>query len=64
MRVTCVILLASFVLLFDPGMERADSRLYGLVEVGGLVVGGARAARPRAHVLAARDPAGGGPLGL
>ena len=37
--VTCVILLASFVLLFDPGMERADSTLYRLLEIGGMVVG-------------------------
>ena len=37
--VTCVMLLASFVVFFDPGMDRADSRLYRLVEVGGITVG-------------------------
>src|SRR5688572_33126087 len=37
--ITCVMLLGSFVLFFDPGMDRADSRLYGLVELGALTVG-------------------------
>jgi hypothetical protein len=37
--VTCVLLLASFVLFFDPGMARADSALYRLVEIGGISVG-------------------------
>jgi hypothetical protein len=37
--ITCVMLLASFVLFFDPGMDNADRRLYWLVEVGGVMVG-------------------------
>ena len=55
--VTCVMLLASFVLFFDPGMDSADSRLYWLVEVGGVTVGGARAGACLARMfVAARDP--------
>ena len=55
--VTCVMLLASFVLLFDPGMDRANSRLYWLVEAGGLVVGAVAMVVLGAMFVAARDPA-------
>ena len=54
--VTCVMLLASFVLFFDPGMDRADSRLYGLVEIGGIVVGALALLVLGAMFVAARDP--------
>lgn len=54
--VTCVILLASFVLLFDPGMDRADSTLYGLLEAGGFVVGSLALIVLGLMFLAARDP--------
>lgn len=54
--VTCVILLASFVLIFDPGMDRADSTLYGLVEFGGGVVGTLAVVLLIAMFFAARDP--------
>jgi glycosyltransferase 2 family protein len=54
--VTCVILLASFVLFFDPGMERADSTLYSLLEVGGMIVGGAALLVLLGMFYAARDP--------
>lgn len=37
--VTVVMLLASFVLLFDPGMALADGTMYRLVRIGGLAVG-------------------------
>src|SRR4030095_2751412 len=58
--VTCVMLLASFVLLFDPGMDRTDSRLYGLVEVGGVTVGALALLVLFAMFVAARDPAAAG----
>jgi uncharacterized protein (TIRG00374 family) len=58
--VTCVLLLASFVLLFDPGMDGADSRLYGLVELGGIVVGVLALAVLGAMFVAARDPEAAG----
>jgi uncharacterized protein (TIRG00374 family) len=54
--VTCVILLASFVLFFDPGMERADSTLYSLLEVGGTIVGGVALLVLVGMFYAARDP--------
>lgn len=54
--VTCVMLLASFVLFFDPGMERADSTLYWLVEVGGVVVGSLALLVLGVMFVAARDP--------
>ncbi len=54
--VTCVLLLASFVVLFDPGMDRADSVLYGLVEAGGVVVGGGALLMLGFMFVAARDP--------
>ena len=55
--VTCVMLLASFVLLFDPGMDHADSRLYRLLEIGGITVGALAIALLVAMFVAARDPA-------
>ena len=58
--VTCVMLLASFVLFFDPGMDRADSRLYWLVEVGGIIVGALALAVLGAMFVAARDPEAAG----
>jgi uncharacterized protein (TIRG00374 family) len=58
--VTCVFLLAAFVLLFDPGMDRADSRLYWLVELGGIAVGVLALAVLAAMFVAARDPAAAG----
>ncbi len=54
--VTCVMLLASFVLLFDPGMERADGTLYWWLEVGGLVVGSLALLVLGVMFFAARDP--------
>ena len=54
--VTCVMLLASFVLFFDPGMDTADSRLYWLVEVGGVTVGAIALVVLGAMFVAARDP--------
>jgi uncharacterized protein (TIRG00374 family) len=53
---TCVMLLASFVLFFDPGMDRADSRLYWLVEVGGITVGALAIVLLAGMFVAARDP--------
>ena len=58
--VTCVFLLASYVLVFDSGMDRADRRLYWLVEVGGMVVGAGALAVLGAMFVAARDPAAAG----
>ena len=58
--VTCVMLLASFVLFFDPGMDRADSRLYGLVEIGGITVGALALLVLFGMFVAARDPAAAG----
>ena len=54
--VTCVMLLASFVLFFDTGMDRADSTLYGLLEIGGLVVGVLALLVLGVMFFAARDP--------
>ena len=54
--VTCVMLLASFVLFFDPGMDNADRRLYWLVEIGGIAVGALAVAVLVAMFVAARDP--------
>ncbi len=58
--VTCVFLLASFVLLFDPGMDNADSRLYWLLEIGGVMVGSLAVVALGAMFVAARDPAAAG----
>jgi uncharacterized protein (TIRG00374 family) len=55
--VTCVILLAAFVVFFDPGMERSAGRLYGLVEAGAIVIGMLTLALLAAMFVAARDPA-------
>jgi uncharacterized protein (TIRG00374 family) len=54
--VTCVMLLAAFVLLFDPGMDRADSTLYRLLEIGGLTVGAVALLLLGGMFVAARDP--------
>jgi uncharacterized protein (TIRG00374 family) len=54
--VTVVILLASFVLLFDTGMATADSTTYRLVQVGGLVVGSVALVVLVMMFFAARDP--------
>jgi glycosyltransferase 2 family protein len=54
--VTCVILLASFVLLFDPGMDRANPTLYSLLEVGGATVGAFALLLLAGMFFAARDP--------
>lgn len=54
--VTVVILLASFVLFFDTGMATADSTMYRLVQVGGLVVGGMTLVVLVIMFFAARDP--------
>ena len=58
--VTCVFLLASFVLLFDPGMDSADSGLYWLVELGGVIVGVLALALLGVMFVAARDPEAAG----
>lgn len=58
--VTCVFLLASFVLLFDPGMDGADGRLYALVELGGFAVGAGALGVLAGMFVAARDPQAAG----
>jgi uncharacterized protein (TIRG00374 family) len=58
--VTCVFLLAAFVLLFDPGMHTTDSRLYWLVELGGITVGAGALVVLGGMFVAARDPAAAG----
>jgi hypothetical protein len=50
---------ASFVLLFDPGMDGTDSRLYSLVELGGMVVGGWRSSCSAGCSWRARSGSGG-----
>ena len=62
--VTCVILLASFVLLFDPGMDRADRTLYSLLEVGAVTVGSLALLIARRDVFCGARSSGGGPLGV
>ncbi len=54
--VTCVILLALFVLLFDPGVDRANPTLYSLLEVGGATVGALALLVLGGMFFAARDP--------
>src|SRR5262245_57166501 len=54
--VTCVLLLASFILIFDSGVEAADSKLYGLVKFGGVVVGLLAPVVLGLMFFAARDP--------
>jgi uncharacterized protein (TIRG00374 family) len=61
--VTCVMLLASFVVFFDPGMDNADSRLYRLVELGGITVGVFALVVLGAMFVAARDPDAAGRWG-
>lgn len=58
--VTCVMLLLSFVVFFDPGMDTADSRLYWLVEVGGVTVGVLALGVLGGMFVAARDPEAAG----
>jgi uncharacterized protein (TIRG00374 family) len=58
--VTCVFLLAAFVLFFDPGMHGTDSRLYWLVELGGITVGTGALVVLGGMFVAARDPAAAG----
>lgn len=58
--VTCVVLLASFVVFFDPGMDRADGGLYWLVEAGGVAVGALALMVLGAMFVAARDPEAAG----
>lgn len=58
--VTCVILLASFVIFFDPGMDSADSRLYWLVEIGGITTGAIALVILAGMFVAAGDPAAAG----
>ena len=54
--VSVVIVLAAFVLFFDPGMAAADSMTYRLVRLGGLLVGAGSLALLGAMFFAARDP--------
>jgi glycosyltransferase 2 family protein len=54
--VTVVLMLASFVLFFDPGMAVTDSTTYQLVRMGGLFVGSATLALLAVMFFAARDP--------
>jgi uncharacterized protein (TIRG00374 family) len=58
--VTCVMLLALFVLFFDPGMDGADSRLYSLIEAGGITVGAIAIVVLGAMFVAAREPEAAG----
>jgi uncharacterized protein (TIRG00374 family) len=54
--VTVVILLATFVLFFDPGMANADGTMYRLVRIGGLSVGAVTLVVLVLMFFAARDP--------
>jgi uncharacterized protein (TIRG00374 family) len=54
--VTVVMMLASFVLFFDTGMAAADSTLYQLVQVGGIVVAALSVLVLVVMFFAARDP--------
>ena len=54
--VTVVLMLAAFVLFFDPGMAAADSTTYRLVRVGGVFVGGGTLFLLGIMFFAARDP--------
>ena len=58
--ITCVMLLGIFVMFFDPGMDRADSRLYRLVEIGAITVGALALALLWVMFVAARDPEAAG----
>ena len=55
--VTCVVLLALFVLVFDPGMSRTSGNLYRLVQYGGILVGGVTVVLLVGMFFAAKDPA-------
>jgi uncharacterized protein (TIRG00374 family) len=55
--VAVVIMLASFVLFFDPGMEVTNSTLYRLVRFGGLAVGAVTLLVLGVMFWASRDPA-------
>jgi uncharacterized protein (TIRG00374 family) len=54
--VTIVLMLAAFVVLFDPGMASADGAMYRLVRMGGLAVGAGTLFLLGALFFAARDP--------
>jgi uncharacterized protein (TIRG00374 family) len=54
--VTVVLMLASFVLFFDPGMAVTDSTTFRLVRMGGLIVGAATLVLLFVMFFAARDP--------
>jgi uncharacterized protein (TIRG00374 family) len=54
--VTVVLMLASFVLFFDPGMATTDSMTYRLVRLGGVVVGLGTLFLLAVMFFAARDP--------
>jgi uncharacterized protein (TIRG00374 family) len=54
--VTVVLMLAAFVLFFDPGMATADSTTYRLVRLGGMIVGAATMFLLGVMFFAARDP--------
>jgi uncharacterized protein (TIRG00374 family) len=54
--VTVVLMLASFVSFFDPGMTAADSTTYRLVRVGGAIVGAGTLFLLAIMFFAARDP--------
>ena len=54
--VTVVLMLASFVVFFDPGMATTDNTMYRLVRVGGLTVGAATLFLLGVMFFAARDP--------
>jgi hypothetical protein len=54
--VTVVLMLASFVLFFDPGMAATDSTTYRLVRMGGVVVGAGTLFLLGVMFFAARDP--------
>ncbi|MCM3881922.1 MAG: flippase-like domain-containing protein [Vicinamibacterales bacterium] len=54
--VTIVLMLASFVVLFDPGMAKADSTMYRLVRTGGVAVAAGTVFLLGVMFAAARDP--------
>ena len=54
--VTVVLMLASFVVFFDPGMAAADRTTYRLVRLGGVMVGTGTVFLLAVMFFAARDP--------
>jgi uncharacterized protein (TIRG00374 family) len=54
--VTIVLMLASFVVFFDPGMAAADRTTYRLVRIGGMTVGAGTLLLLGLMFFAARDP--------